>query len=711
MSKYGEDRAGLDPFRLTWNSLFQDHTYDPVYLANGMFGGMVDLSGTNMDLWSSQISCLPSGAGGCQAMQLPVTAIRLQAYYRSPSLKTNGFWVGCSGIHCNDSRYTSDPSMPHQAQVYDVIQSLNLREGMLETSGRICLGSHHCRDESRSIPFQSRVVFLKDSSCMGIEIEVDECNEVMILPQPILEEQFALSVSGKGVHRLGNELDCNYILRQSLCNKHVDGGSIVYDVEPEGGEAYQVRVHSPTAEIVSFGNHWALVGKGEVSAVIEIQILKEKKALSIKYEFEDLCRLQGLRWQEFWSQATITLPAEELLWQQRYHAGLFYVAQSMGGGATHPGGLSKPMLPYWRGCFHDTDTYFCRPLLERGHFKEAGYHRQFRSRCLDAAHEIATSFGQTGALYPWQSDNRGFGEAGNILVNSAIIACEAWFQYCYSGEEKAFVEAREILRATFQNLVGHLDWDCKPLCFKSSPLMTFSETMVAQDPTEARIALRAVAANLIASGCQIYQEKAQRVLAELILPVLNDKSYAIAAEGEPEYLRCPSVTLGSFPLHHLVADDVLAMTFDKELERILYLFAWLPHQASVVASQLQRSQAYYLLRHADSFYKTWHAYDEWENRRTARAANFVTAGGGFATAIHHMLLAETRPGEWSLFPGVPSHWRDLAFDKLRTRNGWTVSARMRDGRIQDVQARPTHADAATELKLIGLKNEEFKFSR
>lgn len=101
-----------------------------------------------------------------------------------------------------------------------------------------------------------------------------------------------------------------------------------------------------------------------------------------------------------------------------------------------------------------------------------------------------------------------------------------------------------------------------------------------------------------------------------------------------------------------------------------------------------RDQGHALLRAADPFYKPWHAYDEWENRRSVRAATFVTAAGGFCLALHVQLLAETAPGEWSFYPGAPADWTDLSFDHLHPRVGWAVSARRKGGRTVSVSAFP-----------------------
>jgi hypothetical protein len=410
---------------------------------------------------------------------------------------------------------------------------------------------------------------------------------------------------------------------------------------------------------------------------------------------------QERRWASFWVASAIELPADEALWQQRYHASLFNVAQSVGEGPTHPGGLSRPMLPYWFGCFHDTDTYFCRALLESGRTEQAAQHLAYRHRGLGEARAMAQRLGRSGAFYPWQTDARGRGDTHDVPVNGAILAVEAWHHFAYGREPEARAKAAEIVGETLRNLWDHVEDGATPLRLKARELMTFSETMTSEDPTEARVALRAVAAAWLAAGGGDAEldARARRALAELELPVGEDGAYRLTAPGdaEPAYMRCPSVILGSFPLHALPADATLARTFEKELARIVFLFAWLPHQASVVASQLGRrrgpASAAGLLRAADSFYKPWHAYDEWENRRAARAANFVTAAGAFATAMHHMLVAETRPGVWTLFAGAPEEWADVAFRGLVTRAGWRVTARRAGGNVTEVEAEPVGPEA------------------
>jgi hypothetical protein len=494
-------------------------------------------------------------------------------------------------------------------------------------------------------------------------------------------------------------------MSQSVQSCEANENEIHYQMQPGGEAPYDIILRTSDGKLHELDEHLGFCTRGSLFCLIEIRPAGDAAADYVELDAKAFFSEQARRWADFHSRASVRLPASETIWQERYEASLCQVAQSMGDAPIHPVGLSKPMLPYWYGCFHDTDTYFCRPMLERGHFKEAHLHLNFRHRTLNAARTVAREMGRSGAMYPWETDPKGGGEIHEVPINSAIIACEAWHQHLYSGTEQSLQQAREICGETLLNLSDLLDLDAYPLEMKPDPVMTFSETIRAEDPTEARIGIRAVAGAVLASGHTNPEavKLAKRILAELSLPESEDYGYAFGRGDEPEYLRCPSISLGSFPLHHLPADDVLHKNFRHELERIVFLFAWLPHQASIVASQLGKSEgptsAAQLLRNADSFYKTWHAYDEWENRRTARAAVFVTAAGGFCTAIHAMLLAETETGVWSLFPGIPGDWRDLKFTNLHTRNGWKVSAELKDGLIIHCEATPAHPNAAKEFIL------------
>ncbi|MCD8483316.1 MAG: hypothetical protein LR015_12040 [Verrucomicrobia bacterium] len=104
-----------DPWVLNWESDFENHQYEPVYIGNGSFGGMVDLSGADADWWSSEVGSLADG--GHQGVLYPITLVRTAVLFRTAQWKSMGLCAGRSGIYCQDPRYTSDPSMPHRPQV------------------------------------------------------------------------------------------------------------------------------------------------------------------------------------------------------------------------------------------------------------------------------------------------------------------------------------------------------------------------------------------------------------------------------------------------------------------------------------------------------------------------------------------------------------------------------------------------------------------
>ena len=102
---------------------------------------MVDLSGCTIILWHSRITSKPIGQEETSEAEYPVTALRIQAYYRNPHGKEAGCWIGRSGIHSRNPNYTSNPSIPHIPQVYHCHQKLDLSAGAVQTEGTLYLGS------------------------------------------------------------------------------------------------------------------------------------------------------------------------------------------------------------------------------------------------------------------------------------------------------------------------------------------------------------------------------------------------------------------------------------------------------------------------------------------------------------------------------------------------------------------------------------------
>lgn len=700
---------------LHWESPQCTHPYEPLYLGNTNFGSMLDLTGTDMSLWDSRIGGLQENPREeHEGILFPVTALRTQVHYRNEHYRKEGFWMSNAAILSDRPEYIQHPAMPQRAQIYKNVQSLRLKDGTATTSGVVFPGSYSSLQtglyKERAIDFKTAVAFLKDAPVMGMWIEVEDGTDVLFDPTPVLEDDYKLKNSGQSIYSLGNEIDENVCVRQEQLSCAASGNTITYRFKPTGGAAYTVSIRGAGAEIVDVKGRPSLQKRG--SLFVTISILRDSQVSSDANELwtkEAFFAEQTKRWVTFWNRSEVNFPPEESEWQQRYRISLFYVAQSLNDAPCHPVGLSKPMIPYWFGSFHDTDTYFCRPLLEAGHGEQALKYLNYRHRTLAKAYEVAKEMNLPGAMYPWQSDPVGNGERRDTPINHGIIAAEAWHHFAHTGSDDALKKVYDILEGIIVNLMHNVDESQPQLRLKDEYHNTFSETIRAKQPGEVVLALRITAERYL-KACELLEKEtpalatcARRILDELELTLAGDGSYRIYADDDPEYMRCPSITLGSFPLHCLDADEAMEKTYDKELSCVVSIFSWMPQLFSIIGSQLERSSgmnnAWQVLNDSMVHDKTWFAVDEWENRRTVRPKIFVTCAGGNCSAIHAMMIAETGVDEWTVFPGCPDDWRQASFRDLCTRAGWRVSAAMENGEVVSLSFTPHHEYAQRGLSL------------
>jgi hypothetical protein len=668
-----------------------------------------------MSLWDSRIAGFQENPREeHEGILFPVTALRTQVHYRNEHYRIEGFWMSNAAILSDRPEYIQHPSMPQRAQIYNNAQSLRLKEGCATTSGVVFPGSYSSlqsgRYDERAIQFKTEVAFLKDAPVIGMWIEVKEDIDVLFDPTPVLRDDYILKNSGQSIYSLGNEIDENVCVNQEQLSCEGSGDTITYRFKPTGGEAYTVRVRARDAEVVDVKGRPSLQKSGSVFVTISILRDSQESADAAQvWTKEAFFEEQAKRWGSFWSRSEVNFPPEESEWQQRYRISLFYIAQSLNDAPCHPVGLSKPMIPYWFGSFHDTDTYFCRPLLEAGHGEQALRYLNYRHRTLPKAYEVAKEMNLPGAMYPWQSDPVGNGERRDTPINHGIIAAEAWHHFAHSGSDDALEKVYDILEGIIVNLMHNVDESQPQLRLKNEYLNTFSEIIRAKQPGEVVLALR-VTADRYLKACELLGKEspalaacARRILDELQLSLAEDGSYRIYEDNDPEYMRCPSLTLGSFPLHMLDVDERMGKTYDKELARVVSIFSWMPQLFSIIGSQLERSggmnNAWQVLNDSMVHEKTWFAVDEWENRRTVRPQIFVTCAGGNCTAIHAMMIAETGVDEWTVFPGCPDGWQRASFRDLCTRAGWRVSAAMENGVVVFLSFTPHHEYAQRNLKL------------
>jgi len=76
----------------------------------------------------------------------------------------------------------------------------------------------------------------------------------------------------------------------------------------------------------------------------------------------------------------------------------------------------------------------------------------------------------------------------------------------------------------------------------------------------------------------------------------------------------------------------------------------------------------------------------------------MDAGMSATAAIMDMLL-HTRQGVHYIFTGVPEHWSNVSFSRIRTDGGFLVSAHRTDGRVQEIQVQATWDSGAFRLAM------------
>ena len=79
----------------------------------------------------------------------------------------------------------------------------------------------------------------------------------------------------------------------------------------------------------------------------------------------------------------------------------------------------------------------------------------------------------------------------------------------------------------------------------------------------------------------------------------------------------------------------------------------------------------------------------------------------FAAALQEMLI-QSYSGTVTLFPAIPKTWKDLSFYRLRTENGFVVSAEMKGGKVVKVRI---ESDKGGTIRLANPFHSDFKWNK
>ncbi len=717
----------IDPFTLTWQAEVDSMDYHPVYLGNTRFGGLLGYSGCDMTIQHAAVYG-PSDAipAGVHPVAFPVSVANLRFFYQTQAMAPSERWMGCKGMQQNDSQYRPIEEIPLIPQVYDIKQILHLDQGILSSEATLFEGSLpawrrlHAEAQPCGIRFKTATAFLKDHDQAGFSLTMPDDGQIKVVLDPIVFEQFGLHLGGKGLMTLGTAVNSDLSFKKDDLEFLNQPGVIGFAFSSRYGTKVKVGLASATGSWGSEQGLQNLSVRAKANQSVFFVLLVSVDANESLYELAQrasLCAAQGEQtffakqsaiWKDFWQQSSVVLPADQAFKQQVYLASLYYVAQSTGSEGTLPTGLSKPMYPYWTGNYHDTDTYFARALLESNHAAQAARHLDYRHACLEVSKKMAALQGRPGAFYPFTADLVGWGEAKDIPTSSAIIAVESWFHYAYSGSIEALKKSWQIMTGIAEQIFSYIDW--KGSMPSTGVIPTFSETIDSPNPSEFWIGALALSRCLVKAsevlgqgGDSALLAQCRQILSQVSIP-RDDKRYLFADAVDAPILRCPSVSLALFP-YALEAhnDQFMRQSYYDEVDKLITIFAWMPYQFAVCASMLGIKEGDYsacgMLEQAEIFLKPWHAFDEWENRRMARAGYFITAAGGYCLSINHMLVDAPQHDCIRLFAGVPWMWSDLSFEKLVTNNGYRVSAWRKNGLTHGFVLEALAVESQTPLRL------------
>ncbi|MGH7608123.1 MAG: hypothetical protein ACREME_12380 [Gemmatimonadales bacterium] len=264
-------------------------------------------------------------------------------------------------------------------------------------------------------------------------------------------------------------------------------------------------------------------------------------------------------WHRLWETDVVVAADPEL--QRVIHAMLFYLLSSVRAGAAWsiaPMGLSS--AGYYGHVFWDADTWMFPPLLAL-HPALARPMVTFRARALPAAERNARRNGFCGAMYPWESDERGeettprfaWQNATSEIHVTGDVALAQWQYYLATGDSAWLArEAFPVLARTADFWTCRASYDSAADRYDIRNVVSVDEGLIgigndAYTNAVARKNLEIAAAASRLLGRAPDPRWAQ-VAERLYLPYDSAAEYHPTYEGAPPEKRGSVVPLLAYPL-------------------------------------------------------------------------------------------------------------------------------------------------------------------
>ena len=427
-------------------------------------------------------------------------------------------------------------------------------------------------------------------------------------------------------------------------------------------------------------------------------------------------------WQAYWEKSVIEIP--DALLESQWYREVYKFGSASRRGAP-PITLQavwtadNGSLPPWKGDFHhDLNTQLSYWPCYSGNRLEKGlaFLDWLWAVRPEAEHYTKTYFGTEGLNFPGVSTLEGKPMGGWIQYSlgptvSAWLAHHFYLHWAFSRDrvflkDRAYPWLRSV--AVFLDQFSERGPDGKrKLPLSSSPEINDNRVEAWFDKTTnydlALVRwLYGAAAELAGElGLKDDERRWKKVLAEWpALALAEDDGRLLVAPGYPlrESHRHFSHLLAIHPLGLLSLDggEVDRRTIRAslaELDRLGpdwwcgYSYSWLGNMAAWAGDGEKAARALQIFASCFCLPNSFHVngdqcragHSKFTYRPFTLEGNFA-----FAAAVQEMLL-QSQTGVVRIFPAVPAAWKDAAFERLRARGAFLVSAERRDGRCVEVE--------------------------
>jgi len=425
-------------------------------------------------------------------------------------------------------------------------------------------------------------------------------------------------------------------------------------------------------------------------------------------------------WRRFWGKSSVTLPDPEIA--SHYHIVNYYLG-SLSRRNAPPIALQgvwtadEGMMPPWKGDYHhdlNTEMTYCSYLVA-GHTEEGLVFLDYLSDLMPKWKEFALTFYgvKSGICVPsvMSLDGQALGGWGMYSLsptNTAWLAHLFARHWRYTRDltflrEKALPFVRGTAEFLSALLVCGSDGKLR-LPLSSSPEIHDNtyEAFLTPNSNYDLALLQSLFRDTAELAAVLGEPVArwEKLLSQLEPLAQDAETGLLLAPGKAlqESHRHHAHLMGIYPLNLLTAEQDLALIelSLRHLDRlgtglwVGYSFVW----ASMMAARTGNGhRAETFLRHylnltsRNGFHLNGdfrdQGYSWWKYRPFTLEGNFMAV-----EAVHEMLL-QSHDGLLRIFPAIPDHWMDVAFDDLRAEGGFRVSARRHKGVTKSVSITPT----------------------